>query len=145
MKAPKQRILTFAKQRASRIKRCDGTFVPLGFERFVELMSEISTIHHGRTQTTFSDMNGIFVTIMDQGTNNRQLALFLNRSRGWKPVSVPEGIRFEQWHTGDLKVIVPKAAIDAGYQICLEWKEAKIFHTMFSPEQNTRKRRLANA
>jgi hypothetical protein len=112
------------------IERIKGTVVPKSFTLFVELMEEISETKHGETVSTFSDDNGIFVSLMKQGSNNEKINLVFNKSRGWKPQKQYKRLMFEPWHTGDLRVIVleHEKAIKQAFKLCREWKQAKPFH-----------------
>lgn len=112
------------------IDRIRGTVVPKFFTLFVELMEEISEIEHKETVSIFTDDNGVFVSLMKQGSNNEKVNLVFNKSRGWKPSKQYKRLSFEPWHTGDLRVIVlnNEKSIRQAYKLCKEWKEAKPFH-----------------
>ncbi|HEC72369.1 MAG: hypothetical protein ACTSW7_01300 [Candidatus Thorarchaeota archaeon] len=112
------------------IERIKGTVVPKAFSSFVGLMEEISETEHRLTVTTFSDENGLFVSLMKQGSNNEKINLVFNKSRGWNPQKQYKRLMFEPWHTGDLRVMVldGEKAIKQAFKLCKEWKEAKPFH-----------------
>lgn len=112
------------------IERIAGTVIPTSFSSFVELMGEIGEAKDGLTVSTFSDENGIFVSLYKQGSNNEKINLVFNKSRGWTPQRQYKRLMFEPWHTGDLRVIVlnNEKAIKQAFKLCREWKEAKPFH-----------------
>lgn len=112
------------------IERIDGTVIPLAFESFVHLMERISEIEHKGTVSVFKDANGTFVSLIKQGSNNKQINLVCNKSRGWNCSKEYKRLIFELWHTGDVRVVVSKhpKAIKQAYKFCREWKELKPYH-----------------
>lgn len=135
-------------KRRAAIDRIDGTVIPRAFESFVQLMEQIAEIEHKGTVSVFRDANGIFVSLYKQGSNNEQINLVLNKSRGWNCSKKYKRLIFEPWHTGDVRVLVvpsPKS-IKQAYKLSKEWKEAKPFHkttiTVLGEKKKKKRKRI---
>jgi len=110
------------------IERIEGTVIPTAFESFVRLMERIAEVEHKGTVSVFRDDNGPFVSLYKQGSNNEQINLVLNKSRGWNCSRKYKRLIFEPWHTGDVRVLVVPRGIKQAYKLSKEWKEVKPFH-----------------
>jgi len=117
--------------RCRAVDRIDGCIIPTGFELFIELMEEISSVKHKGTVSVFLDeTESPFLSIMKQGSNNQRITIVLNKSREWEPSKRYKSITLEPWHTGDIRVTVPanEKALKQAFRLAREWKEAKEFH-----------------
>ena len=112
------------------IERIGISVIPIAFESFVILMERIAEIEHKLTVSVFKDANGVFVSLIKQGSNDKQINLVLNKSRGWQCSRMYKRLIFDPWHTGDVRVVVPlhKKAIKQAFKLSREWMEAKPYH-----------------